>query len=83
MPDKEFEIKEWYKDYKVKDSSTFAKDRAAELKSLTRVNVQLDGESNAKPRRVKVEKIISPFLTWDDDHNEWMFSCVIKAKVFK
>jgi hypothetical protein len=80
--DKQFEINEWYKDFKVKDSTTFAKDRAKELKVMTKVPVQLEGEANPIQRRVKVKSIDNPTLEWDEDHKEWFFNCICKVKVF-
>jgi len=80
--DKQFEINEWYADFKVKDSETFAEDRAKELKKITKAPVQLDNESTSVQRRVKVKSIKNPTLEWDEDHNEWFFNCICKVKVF-
>jgi len=80
---KEFEINEWSKDFKVKDPKTYAKDRAKELKNMTKSNVKLDSDTHAIPRRVKVKSISNPTLEWDEEHNEWFFNCICKVKVYE
>ena len=79
---KEFEINEWSKDFKVKDPETYAKDRAKELKTMTKAPVQLEGETEKKLRRVKVKAVENPTLQWDEKHKEWFFNCICKVKVF-
>lgn len=76
---KELYCNEIYPDYKVKDSSSFHRDRAKELRSLQFANVEIDGETALRP--IKVQSAKPKKLKWSNEEQVWFFECKIKVKV--
>lgn len=77
---KELFIREIHEDYRVKDSNTFADSHVKYLKKMTKAPVQLEDESEAVVRRIKVKSITDVNLIHDE--GQWLFSCTAKIKVF-
>lgn len=77
---KELFIREIHEDYRVKDSTTFADSHVKYLKKMTKAPVQLEDESEAVVRRIKVKSITDVNLIHDE--GQWLFSCTAKIKVF-
>lgn len=75
-------VREFHEDYRVKDSETFARDHARNIKKMTFAPVQLEGEKHAINRRVKVKSITDKLMEWDKEEKKWAFSCSVKVKVF-
>ena len=57
---------------KIGDNPDFVKDRVKELKSLSEVNLEVDGVIGK--HSVKVLKVTKAKLAWDKDNSMWHFS---------
>jgi hypothetical protein len=75
---KELYCNEAHKDYRVKDPETFHKERAKELRKLKFARVEIDGDTQERP--VKVKSARPKKLKWNKD-GYWEFKCKIKVEV--
>ncbi len=76
---KELYCNEYIVDFKCKDPDTYHKDRAKELRKLTKAEVEINGET--KKRDIKVKSARPKKLQWDEYLELWVFKCKLKIEV--
>lgn len=67
------------KDFKVKDPKTYHTDRAKELRKMKSAEVEVNGEIETRP--IKVKSARPKKLKWNEDLSVWEFHCKIKVQV--
>ena len=70
---------ELVEDFKVKDPTTWHKDRADQLRALKVANVEIEGKPENRP--VIVKSVRPKKLVWNEEGNIWVFNCKIKVEV--